>query len=220
MTSNVHWECDLYRVILEVRPPSSWTLDVASKHNVPIVILDCIPHGSKGAQGLIEVDVEGEVRENVISSLAEHPDILALELSNNTDGRMLATVLAKNWVACSTILKSDCFLRGARTRGGEVVEWRLLVRDEGSLAVLRQELELAGCQVRMRSKTLVKEPYALTARQEQVVRKALELGYYDFPRRITARDLSKKLGIAASTVSEILQRSERKLVEFYLRNRV
>jgi len=210
----------MYRVVLMVKPPSSWALDVASKHDVPILILDCIPQGVHGAEGLIEVDGDEQVRDRVIQSLEEHPDILGLQLANHADGKMLATVMAKNWVACSTILKSDCYLRGARTVDGQMVEWRILAKDEGGLALLLKELKQAGCQVEMVSKRRIKEPYSLTSRQEVVVRKALELGYYDFPRRITAKQLAKSLGIAPSTVSEILQRSERKLLDFYLRHRV
>ena len=58
----------------------------------------------------------------------------------------------------------------------------------------------------------------MTKKQEAVVRAAFELGYYDFPRKITGAALAHRLGISPSTISEILQRAERNLVEFYMRN--
>jgi predicted DNA binding protein len=209
----------MYRVTLSIRPPSSWALDVASKHDVPILILDCIPHGEDGVEGLIEIDGDPEVQKRVIQTVQDHPDIIGLHLANHCGGKIMASVMASNWIACRTILKSDCYLRGARTISEGTIEWELLTKDERSLSRLLEDLAMAECQVEIRSKIAVKEPYALTTRQENIVRLALERGYYDFPRRTTARDLARCLGISQSTLSETLQRSERKLVEFYLKNR-
>jgi predicted DNA binding protein len=57
----------------------------------------------------------------------------------------------------------------------------------------------------------------LTDKQIHVVKNALELGYFDHPRRITVRGLAKKTGIAPSTLSERLKRAAKKMAEFYLR---
>jgi predicted DNA binding protein len=53
---------------------------------------------------------------------------------------------------------------------------------------------------------------ALTKRQELVLEKALALGYYELPRRITLTELAEKLNIAKSTLSGILRRISKKLV--------
>jgi predicted DNA binding protein len=210
----------LYHVVIHIRPSKSWPLDIASKHNIPIVVLDCIPFGERGVEALIEMDADEETLPKVVRSLREHPDIVSLQVADNPEGTLLATVVAKSWMAGSAILKSGCFLRGARTLDKGRTEWWLVAKDEASLRQLVGELESEGCQVEIRSKLEVKEPFALTKRQERVVTKAMELGYYDFPRRITAKELAKRLSIAPSTLSEILQRSERKLVDFYLMNRL
>lgn len=52
----------------------------------------------------------------------------------------------------------------------------------------------------------------LSDRQREAVRAALELGYYDAPRRATHEDVARELGCAPSTASEHLQRAEAKLV--------
>ena len=44
----------------------------------------------------------------------------------------------------------------------------------------------------------------LTARQKQILRAAVELGYYSWPRRVTLTNLAGHLGIAKSTLSEAL----------------
>ncbi|MDD1770696.1 MAG: helix-turn-helix domain-containing protein, partial [Methanomassiliicoccales archaeon] len=81
------------------------------------------------------------------------------------------------------------------------------------------DLTSAGCKVSLARKSGTAGPRALTRSQETVIREALEHGYYDFPRRTSGAKLARRLGIAQSTLSETLQRAERRLVELYLRHR-
>jgi len=56
---------------------------------------------------------------------------------------------------------------------------------------------------------------ALTSKQERVLKSALELGYYDYPKRISTEELSKVVGLAPSTISEILRRAEKRIISGY-----
>lgn len=53
----------------------------------------------------------------------------------------------------------------------------------------------------------------LTERQRQVVLHAIELGYYDTPRRCTLAELAADLGAATSTVSQLLHRAEGRVMK-------
>jgi predicted DNA binding protein len=48
----------------------------------------------------------------------------------------------------------------------------------------------------------------LTDRQREVLRAAVEAGYYEVPRRATHRDVAERLGLSVGTVSEHLQKAE------------
>jgi|AntRauMinimDraft_4_1070384.scaffolds.fasta_scaffold00083_27 predicted DNA binding protein len=52
----------------------------------------------------------------------------------------------------------------------------------------------------------------LTDRQLDVVETAFEMGYYDWPRRVTGEDVAAELGIASATFSEHVRTAERKLL--------
>jgi hypothetical protein len=52
----------------------------------------------------------------------------------------------------------------------------------------------------------------ITVRQEQVMRKALELGYYDYPRKIRQKKLAEACGVSSSALSELLRRAERNMI--------
>jgi hypothetical protein len=53
----------------------------------------------------------------------------------------------------------------------------------------------------------------LTARQADLLRQAIAAGYFDVPRKITLMGLAKRLGLAASSLSEALAIGEKKLIE-------
>ncbi|EMA44740.1 helix-turn-helix domain-containing protein [Halococcus saccharolyticus] len=53
---------------------------------------------------------------------------------------------------------------------------------------------------------------ALSDRQLEAVRVAVELGYYESPHQATHADIAAEIGCSPSTVTEHLQKAERKLV--------
>ena len=55
----------------------------------------------------------------------------------------------------------------------------------------------------------------ITSRQEDLVRIAFDLGYFEFPKRINLEELSAKLGISIGTLSEILRRGEKHILSKY-----
>lgn len=56
----------------------------------------------------------------------------------------------------------------------------------------------------------------LSERQVSVVQAAWDAGWYDIPRKITLGDLSKKLDLGRSTVSEHLVRAEGTIIDYFL----
>ena len=52
----------------------------------------------------------------------------------------------------------------------------------------------------------------LTDRQREVIRRAHEMGYFEYPRGASAEDVAEELGIARSTFSEHLAAAQSKLV--------
>lgn len=56
---------------------------------------------------------------------------------------------------------------------------------------------------------------SLTDRQRSLLRRAIREGYYEVPRRTTHRELADSLGLSPGTVSDRLQRIERRVMNRY-----
>ena len=54
---------------------------------------------------------------------------------------------------------------------------------------------------------------ALTDRQLEVFRTAVESGYYEIPRRATHKEIADSLGCAPSTIDEHLRKAESRVLQ-------
>jgi len=92
------------------------------------------------------------------------------------------------------------------------VEWKLITGGEGSLIHLIDNLEANGCKVELKSSIDLTKPNMLTKRQEEIIHAAFQKGYYNCPKRITIKKLAEIFDVSQSTMGEILQRGERKII--------
>jgi AraC-like DNA-binding protein len=60
--------------------------------------------------------------------------------------------------------------------------------------------------------------YMLTYKQELALVYAYLMGYYQFPRKISLKELAGKLGLSVSTLAELLRKAESKVIEAYIRH--
>jgi predicted DNA binding protein len=124
----------------------------------------------------------------------------------------LGSVVTERCVACRALTGSDCFLTSASSLEDGSVEWKLITGAEGSLSDLIENLEENGCRVELESAVHLGKKSLLTNRQEEIIRAAFEKGYYDYPKKITIEKLAKLFDISASTLGEIIQRGEKKII--------
>ena len=57
----------------------------------------------------------------------------------------------------------------------------------------------------------------LTDRQDKITHVAFERGYFDYPKRISLRELARMFEVSPSTLSEILRKGQRKIVLDYFK---
>jgi len=60
----------------------------------------------------------------------------------------------------------------------------------------------------------------LTAREENILKIALEKGYFEFPKKITHRQLAKIVGIHPAMLTEILGRGQKLVLQQHFKGRL
>ena len=202
-------------VILKLKIPESWVDNISSKYDAPIKFLDCMPFGEAGGRGLIEINATEKEIDEIIEDIKRQEHICKVDISPSPDGGVLGSVVTKKCVACQALTGSNCFLTSAVTNRDGHVEWKLITGEKGSLLDLIDKLEGTGCEVELKKCTQLTKRAQLTKRQEEIIHIAFEKGYFDMPKKITIEELAKIFQVSTSTLAEILQRGERKIILQY-----
>ncbi|MGC9105526.1 MAG: helix-turn-helix domain-containing protein [Thermoprotei archaeon] len=93
----------------------------------------------------------------------------------------------------------------------------IYITRKSELKEVLKELYDRGINVKVNKVIRLKPNAGLTQKQFEAIRVAYSLGYFDYPKRASIRDVAQKLGVSVSTATELLRRAERRLVEAYLR---
>jgi predicted DNA binding protein len=96
------------------------------------------------------------------------------------------------------------------------VRVRVLLDEPSELNDLIREVSARGFRPSIEEVVQLREGEAmprLKPRQEQLLLAALELGYYEVPKRVGTRELAEFFGVSPRAVSEVLRRAHKRLVE-------
>ncbi len=197
--------------------PENWVSDIGKSHEAPIKFIECMPHGESGGRSLVEIDATGSDMERLVEDIRNHPDVCKVDVSPLTKGSTLGSIVTSKCMACRALTGSDCFLTTAKSLDDGRVEWNLITGQDGSLADLLEKLETVGCEVELKKTARISSKSLMTTRQGQILKAAYERGYYDHPKRINMKELARLFGISQSTLAEIMQRGERKVMEQHFR---
>jgi predicted DNA binding protein len=206
-------------IVLQLKAPQTWLSEVTSKHPTTIRILDCKPSETKdGVRQLVEVSADQDQLDKIVNEVKASPLVKEAYVVQTKRGRMLGSLLTES-AFCSTIMRTEAFCRSclfhSKANPDGTVEWTLAFNKREALTELLDRMKKEQVDVKILKLSSVADVENLTSHQRSLVETALEEGFFDYPRRITLRELSKKMGISASTASEVLRRAERKILASY-----
>ena len=117
---------------------------------------------------------------------------------------------------CNTILSRDAFLISGKSMEEHTIMYSFIVPTFEAYTSIISALENSGHKVNVLKKgSFEPKTGILTKKQERIFWLALKGGFFDYPRKIGMRELSAKLGISPSTLSEIIRRGTRRLLKQY-----
>jgi|Deesub1362A_J573_1020465.scaffolds.fasta_scaffold00848_14 hypothetical protein len=208
-------------VVLQFKSsPHSWVRNLMKYQPLQVKILDCRPIPSEnGVQELFEISTLSDNLKEVVEELKKIKDIHDLEIltEDYKKGKVVGTLKTDHCNICRIFSGPECFLGSAvyMLEDG-IVKWTMLINDD-LIKILLKKLEEndIDAQIEEISSVGLKEP--LTAKQEQITKLALKMGYFDHPRKINLRKLSKIFGVSPPALSEVLRRGLKKILTEYFK---
>lgn len=120
--------------------------------------------------------------------------------------------------ACNTILEHNAFLISGKSMEDNIIAYSFIVPTFESYRGLLNDLKKAGYKVNvLKIGKFEQQIGVLTENQERIFWLALKSGFFDYPRQVKISQLAAKLGISPATLSEIMRRGTRRLLEHYFK---
>jgi predicted DNA binding protein len=199
----------MMEVRLAIENPANWVGGIAESARVKITRIK----QRKGAvEDLVELSSESLSPEELLEHLRKEAGIVYSDMTKAGRNRVVGMVSTHDCPICSTFAGLNSFLISANTSDNGRMEWRMLVGGDTDLKTLCGRLDSRHVKYDILEVSHHSQKREMTARQEEILRVALDLGYFDFPKRIKLEDLAEKLNISPGTLSEILRRAEKNIL--------
>lgn len=208
----------MLEVRLLVDTPQNWIKTMNQVHSALIKIMDAKPSEKTPAvQDFVEISSKKVSADQLIDTLSTSKEIKDIDLVKLGPHTVMGTITTQHCPVCSTLSGLNCSLLAAVTTDDNKMEWRLLLSGDDTLKKVTNRLGSQRVEFKILELSHLNNVKDLTARQEQIVKMALEMGYFEFPKKIRLEELSERLGISAGNLSEILRRAEKNILSRYFR---
>ncbi len=204
----------MLEVRLSVDDPENWIKSVTGDL-ARVKIMDVKAPKPGLTQNFVELASERMTPEELLSHLRRSNGVVRSDLSRVDKNRLVGTVTTHDCPVCSTFAGLDCFLVSASTKGDGKMEWNVFISADSGLKALCRRLDKNKVDYSILEVTHHIHKRQLTSRQEDLLRIAYDLGYFEFPKRINLESLSTRLGVSIGTLSEILRRGEKHILSKY-----
>ena len=182
-------------------------------------IVRCVPNqGAGGVTALVKVRAEGCGPDEVSRIVGSADGVVSAKFLNSYDSSSLIGLVRTSRCMCAL---SGIPLRKVVgvSEDEKGIRVRILIDEPSELNDLIREVTARGFKplieevVQLRGGEAVPR---LKPRQEQLLVAALELGYYEVPKKVGTRELAELFGVSPRAVSEVLRRAHKRLVESVL----
>ncbi len=141
-----------------------------------------------------------------------------LTTKGHVEGKSSVWLESEGCQVCNTILSHDAFLVSGKSIQGNILTYSFMVPTFEAYRGILSDLEKAGYKVNVRKLGKFEQQIGvLTENQERIFWLALKSGFFDYPRQIGMAELAAKLGISPATLSEIVRRGTRRLLEHFFK---
>ncbi|OGS55928.1 MAG: hypothetical protein A3K60_03445 [Euryarchaeota archaeon RBG_19FT_COMBO_56_21] len=207
----------MMEAVISLKIPQNWMSEIPERHPVTIKVIDRVPYSDKGVKDLVEIAGPQDIMDEVLNDIRKNPTVSKIETTRTERGKLIGAVTTSRCDICRILTDSDVFLISAETRDNGKVEWTLVLSDKAVLKGIFDHLKNKSVEAELVKLTKIDDKEGLTERQDKITKVAFERGYFDYPKRISLRELARMFDVSPSTLSEILRKGQRKIVLDYFK---
>jgi len=187
---------------------------VANESGVRLTVADCRDFNLKGMSMLLQLEGDRRGMQLAVKGLRRLKGVRHLYDTGVNGSKTLCLTVLDRPNLCDASLGTGVVCMQCPYNEAEVNPmWQVLVSRPDDVRELISRLQRRGVSASIKSISQVNQEELLTGRQKEILAMAISLGYFDFPRKISLTELSKKVAIKPSTLSEVLRNAERKILE-------
>jgi len=203
--------------VISLKIPQHWMSEIPERHPVTIKVIDRVPYSEKGVKDLVEIAGPQDVMDEVLADIRKNPLVSKVDTTTTDRGKVVGAITTSRCEICRILTDSDVFLISAESKGDGKVEWTVVLSDKSVLKGMFDHLKSKSVEADLVKLTKIDDKETLTERQDKITPVAFERGYFDYPKRISLRELARMFDVSPSTLSEILRKGQRKIVLDYFK---
>jgi hypothetical protein len=195
-------------VSLEIRSRND--LQAAARMNgATLTVADCRPLDREGMTMLLKVAGTRKAVGITVTTIRKMKGVRQAYEGESGDGGTRVLLVLKKPGVCrassgSAVLCLDCPFNSTEIPA----KWRLVAREADDVRRIMASLGEEGIEAKVKDVSPLDRKATLTDREKEIVRTAIAMGYFDFPRRISLRSLSKLVDVKPLVLSKVLRDME------------
>jgi len=207
----------MMEAVLSLKIPDNWMSDISAKYPATIKVIDRMPFSEKGVKDLVEIQAPADMMDEILDTIKKNPLVSKMDTTVTEKGKVLSAVTTSRCEICRILTDADVFLISAQSKDQGKVEWTIILSEKSVLKDIFDHLKSKSVEVELVKLTKIDDKETLTERQDKITQVAFDRGYFDYPKRISLRELARMFDVSPSTLSEILRKGQRKIVMDYFK---
>ena len=205
---------------IEIKTPKQkWISEVFKKYrDVEIVILNFLPYDFEEFIANAIIQIYHYRIEEIIEDIKIHPSVLGFSVLEKYENRAKINVRIKDPYLLYAIIKNGILIDFPVRLSEGLAIWKLVATRKriNDLLLQFEERGINFTLLRILNSdySIDDNENKLNPEESQVIRKAIKLGFFDIPRRISLEELANELGKSKSALSVRLRKIIKKKVLF------
>lgn len=199
-------------------PPTAWVRDLIGTGIESVSILDCLRNADGTITHLFMIRTSDHAKSVRVIEALKRSDLVegfSLVKAERPNGVVCGLVRSRRCDVCGVIATRCLMRRGVyRVREGKLT-WTF-VADEEEIPRVLEALREKGIEAELVESVGVEPSGLVSMPQLNLIMRAMEIRYFDVPRRASIHEIARELGLSPASLSVSIRRGVKRVLKDYI----